>query len=159
MANIDRRKFLKLTATAAAATAVSNTYAAPKSGAKAKVVVIGAGAAGIDISARLLRMLESPDITIIDPAETHYYQPGFTLIAGGVYKPDEVYKPQKDCIPDGAKWVKDSVAAVDPDAKTVATLGGQKIGYDFLVLTPGLVLRWDLIDGIDEKSLGVGNAH
>ncbi len=159
MANIDRRKFLKLTATAAAATAVSNTYAAPKSGAKAKVVVIGAGAAGIDISARLLRMLESPDITIIDPAETHYYQPGFTLIAGGVYKPDEVYKPQKDCIPDGAKWVKDSVVAVDPDAKTVATLGGRKIGYDFLVLTPGLVLRWDLIDGIDEKSLGVGNAH
>lgn len=99
MANIDRRKFLKLTATAAAATAVSNTYAAPKSGAKARVVVIGAGAAGIDISARLLRMLESPDITIIDPAETHYYQPGFTLIAGGVYKPTKCTSRRKTAFP------------------------------------------------------------
>lgn len=81
--------------------------------AKGKIVVVGGGAAGISTAAKLLRWLEKPDITIIDPSDLHYYQPGFTLIGGGVYGADDVYKKQADCIPDGAKWIKDSVAEID----------------------------------------------
>ena len=129
------------------------------SGAKAKIVVIGGGAAGISAAARLMMILKEPDITIIDPSDKHFYQPGFTLIASGVYSPDEVYKSQADCIPSGAKWVKDSVVALDADKRIVTTSKGEKISYDFLVLTPGLVYDWDLIEGIDPKALGTGNAH
>ncbi len=127
--------------------------------AKAKIAIIGGGAAGVSMAARLKRWLESPDITLIDPSQRHYYQPGFTLIGGGIYGPDDVYMEQKDCIPAGVRWIQDSAISVDPDKKTVETAKNGSVPYDFLVLTPGLVLRWDMIEGIDEASLGAGNAH
>lgn len=160
---IKRRNFLKIAGLAGASAVVAGatTYQVMKisSDAKAKVVVIGGGAAGISVAARLMRWLNNPDVTIIDPSDRHYYQPGFTLIAGGVYSPDEVWREQKDCMPSGVKWVKDSVVAIDPDKKNIATAKSGNVSYDFLVLTPGLVLRWDLIEGIDESTLGNGNAH
>ncbi|MFR6034103.1 MAG: hypothetical protein ACLUKN_13605 [Bacilli bacterium] len=61
-----------------------------------------------------MRWLRTPDITIIDPSDNLLLPTWFTLIASGVYDKDEVYKAQKDCIPSGAKWIKDSVVAVDP---------------------------------------------
>ena len=155
--SIDRRKFLKIAAAfgLSTATGVTSAYAFSSS-AKAKVVIIGGGCAGISMAARLLRWLRTPDITIIDPSDTHYYQPGFTLIASGVYDKDEVYKAQKDCIPSGAKWIKDSVVAVDPDNRLVYTQKNGSVGYDFMVLAPGLQLNWNGVEGIDYKNLGVG---
>ena len=152
--SIKRRSFLKIAGITGASALVASgaIYQTTKisSSAKAKVVVIGGGAAGISVAARLMRYLETPDVTIIDPSDRHYYQPGFTLIAGGVYTPDEVWREQKDCMPSGVKWIKDSVVALDPDKKNISTAKSGNISYDFLVLTPGLVLRWDLIEGIDE---------
>ena len=160
---IKRRNFLKIAglggATALIASGAVYQMTKVSSDAKAKVVVIGGGAAGISVASRLMRWLKTPDITIIDPSDRHYYQPGFTLIAGGVYSPDEVWLNQKDCIPSGAKWIKDSVVALDPEKKNITTAKSGNVQYDFLVLTPGLVLRWDLIEGIDESTLGNGNAH
>ena len=113
---MDRRHFVKIMAAAGLATAAgAGTASAATSSAKGKIVVVGGGAAGISTAAKLLRRLENPDITIIDPSDLHYYQPGFTLIAGGVYGTDDVYKKQADCIPDGAKWIKDTVIEVDPE--------------------------------------------
>ena len=155
---MDRRNFLKTMAIATATSTIISTSACSKSDVKAKIVIVGGGAAGIDAAARLVRSLSNPDITLIDPSHLHYYQPGFTLIAGGIYSPDEVYLQQADCIPNGVKWVKDSAIAVNPDKKFVATANNGKFNYDFLVLTPGLVLNWDLVDGFDEKSIGQGDA-
>lgn len=129
------------------------------SNAKAKVVIIGGGAAGLSMAARLAKWLKYPDITLIDPSEKQYYQPGFTLIASGVYEADEVHKPQKDFIPKQVKWITDSVAAVDPVKREVFTNNQSKFDYDFLVLTPGLQTNWNLVEGITLKTLGHGNAH
>ncbi len=157
---MDRRDFVKLLAASAAATAVGTPAArAFSSDAKAKIVVIGGGAAGVSMAARLMRWLSSPNITLIDPSDKHFYQPGFTLIAGGIYGKDDVYMEQKDCIPNGVKWIKDSVVEVDPQKRLVSTAGGEKIYYDFLVLTPGLELKWDKIEGISAKEIGVGDAY
>jgi len=57
---------------------------------KAKIVIVGGGAAGITMSTYSSKMLRYVDITIIEPNEIHYYQPGFTLIAGDVFTPAEV---------------------------------------------------------------------
>ncbi len=158
-AKISRRKFIAAGAIGAAAVGFGVYSFASKSGAKGKILIIGGGAAGISAAARLVGRLPKAEITIIDPSDRHFYQPGFTLIASGVYSPDEVYKPQADCIPGGVKWVKDSVIALDPDKKSVKTLKSGSLDYDFLVLTPGLECRWDMVEGIDEKSLGQGDAH
>ena len=82
--------------------------------AKGRILIIGGGAAGCSFAARLMRRLNNPDITLIDPADRQYYQPGFTFIAAGIFKPDEVWKPMSKCIPSGVKWIKDSVIELDP---------------------------------------------
>lgn len=157
---ISRRKFFKIMAAAGLLSLVDTQHAkAFSSKAKGKIVIVGGGAAGISMAARLQRWLEKPDITLIDPSDRQFYQPGFTLIASGVYKPDDVWKKQEDCIPNGIKWVKDAVIAVDPVWNQVTTAQNGKIPYDFLVLAPGIQLNWDKIEGFSYDQLGVGNAH
>lgn len=130
-----------------------------------RVVIIGGGAAGCSMAARLMRKIEHPDITLIDPADKQFYQPGFTFIAAGIFQADEVWKRQQDCLPkgEGFRWVKQTVTAVDPQRQKVYTDDGQMIAYDFLVLTPGLQLNWDKVEGVTKDTLAeiarVGNAH
>lgn len=159
-AGIDRRHFLKTMGAAGALSFFSTKEAkAFSSKAKGKIVVVGGGAAGISMAARLQRWLDEPDITLIDPNDRQYYQPGFTLIASGVYTPEEVWKEQKNCIPKGVKWVKDSVEAIDPVMNQVSTQKNGILSYDFLVLTPGLQCNWEKVEGITQKTLAEGNAH
>ena len=99
-----RRKFLKigLAGLAGAVVLERSVHYFNQSGAKAKIVIVGGGAAGITMAAYLSHMIRNYDITIIEPNEKHYYQPGFTLIAAGVFTPEEVVKSTKSLIPDHA---------------------------------------------------------
>lgn len=158
--SIHRRNFFKLMIASGVLSLVGTQEAhAFSSKAKGKIVIVGGGAAGISMAARLNKWLKEPDITIIDPSERQYYQPGFTLIASGVYEPDEVWKKQEDYIPKGVTWIKDSVAAIDPVTNEIITGKNEKVTYDFLVLTPGLQINWDKVEGITYDTLGQGNAH
>ena len=157
---MDRRDFLKFLAATGFLSLLGTEQAkAFSSQAKGKIVIIGGGAAGISMAARLTHSLEDPDITLIDPSDRQFYQPGFTLIASGVYQPDDVWKNQADCMPSGIKWVKDAVVAVDPVMNQVTTQSNGKIPYDFLVLTPGLQINWNKVKGITRETLGQGDAH
>ncbi|MDD4434464.1 MAG: FAD-dependent oxidoreductase, partial [Parabacteroides sp.] len=159
-AGMDRRHFLKLMGmTGMLTVAGTSQIKAFSSNAKGKIVIIGGGAAGLSMAARLMNWLDEPDVTLIDPSELQYYQPGFTLIASGVYKPEDVYKKQEACIPSGVKWIKDSVAAVDPVKNEIRTQTNGVVAYDFLVLTPGLQINWNLVEGMTQETLGQGNAH
>lgn len=157
---LSRRQFFKIMAAAGLLTTVGTGKAkAFSSNAKGKIVIIGGGAAGISMASRLKHWLDEPDITLIDPSDRQFYQPGFTLIASGVYQPNEVWKRQEECIPSGIKWMKDSVTAVDPVWNQVTTAQNGKVPYDFLVLTPGLQINWEKVEGITHDTLGEGNAH
>ncbi|WP_108822684.1 FAD-dependent oxidoreductase [Dysgonomonas sp. Marseille-P4361] len=160
---ISRRKFFKIAAATGAVgtVAAAGIYKATEfsSNAKGKIVIIGGGCAGLSMAALLHRWLKEPDITVIDPSDRQYYQPGFTLVASGVYEPDDVWKDQKDCMPSGVTWVKDVVKELDPSSKAIKTEKNGKISYDFLVLAPGLQIDWDRTEGISQSTLGQGNAH
>ncbi|OUR83514.1 pyridine nucleotide-disulfide oxidoreductase [Cycloclasticus sp. 46_120_T64] len=120
-----------------------------------KIVIIGAGAAGISVAASLMRHAEgkSLDIVIIDPAQTHYYQPEFTLVGGGVVKLDKTRRPMKGLIPDGVPWIQQTASAIDPDSQRVSLQNGDIVAYDYLVVCPGLVLDYDAIEGL-RQALG-----
>ena len=157
---MSRRQFIALLAAAGVVTGLGVRKAKIFSrNAKGKILIIGGGAAGLSMAARLSQYLKDPDITLIDPSDRQYYQPGFTLIASGVYKPDEVWKTQAACVPDGIKWIKDAVANVDPVKQSVTTHTNGSFAYDFLVLTPGLQINWEKVEEITHATLGQGNAH
>lgn len=50
-----------------------------------EVVVVGGGAAGIAVASSLLARKPDLDVAIIDPADILYYQPGWTIVGGGVF--------------------------------------------------------------------------
>jgi sulfide:quinone oxidoreductase len=50
------------------------------------IVIVGAGAAGLATASSLLVRDHTLDIAVIDPADTHYYQPGWTMVGAGLCK-------------------------------------------------------------------------
>jgi len=139
----------------AAALAGVSTSAQARVRTQAHIVIAGSGAGGIAIANRLARGLEGARITIIDGREQHLYQPGWTLVAGGIWPMERaVMQHNSRYHPRGIEWVKDYVAEFDPTANTVVTRGGQRIRYDFLVVATGLQLNYKAIAGMDEAALG-----
>lgn len=115
-----------------------------------KIVIIGAGTAGITISARLLLARPELEIVLIDPSEKHYYQPIWTLVGAGVSTKEGSEKNQADFIPDGATWIKDAVVSISPEENTLKVAGGDTISYDYLIVAPGIQIDWDAVPGLEE---------
>ncbi|WP_110982070.1 TIGR01244 family sulfur transferase [Acinetobacter baumannii] len=114
------------------------------------VVIVGAGAAGISVASSLLCREPHLDIVIIDPADTHYYQPGWTMVGGGIFKPQVTARSMTSVIPSKVKWMKAAVAGFDPEHNQVILEGCQPIQYKALVVCPGLKLNWHGIEGLVE---------
>ncbi|MBE9041061.1 NAD(P)/FAD-dependent oxidoreductase [Oscillatoriales cyanobacterium LEGE 11467] len=120
-----------------------------------QIVVVGGGTAGITASAQLLASRSSLDIAIVEPSDKHYYQPGWTLVGGGVFEMAQTERNEKDCIPQGVTWIRDSVAKLEPDGNAIVTESGLRVTYDYLILCPGIQINWHLIKGLPE-ALGKG---
>lgn len=114
-----------------------------------RVAVIGGGSAGVSVAARL-RRAGVTGITLVEPSDTHWYQPLWTLVGGGQAPLHASRRPEGTVIPDGVHWLRRRALAVDPDARTVTLSGGDELGYENLVLAPGLRLDWDGVPGLAE---------
>ncbi len=114
------------------------------------VVIIGAGAAGIAVASSLLKRKKDLDVAIIDPAEIHYYQPGWTMVGAGVFAPEQTVKTIASLIPKQAKWIKAAVAAFEPDNNAIILNGCRVVHYKHLIVCPGLKLDWKQIEGLEE---------
>jgi len=153
--NPARRRWLQ--ALAAAPLVAGATTAGPARAAirtNARIVIAGSGLGGIAVANRLSQLLDGAKITIIDRKEEHNYQPGYTLVATGVWPVSKVRDRNADFQPAGIEWVKDMVAGFDPVANTVTTAGGQRIAYDFLVVATGVHLDYAQIKGMDVAAIG-----
>lgn len=117
------------------------------------VVVVGGGAGGIATAASILKRNPRLSLAIIEPRTEHYYQPGWTMVGGGVFKPQTTCHAMSSVIPRGASWIKAAVASFQPEQDQVTTDQGRAIRYRALVVAPGNVLDWSGIDGL-EATLG-----
>jgi sulfide:quinone oxidoreductase len=117
-------------------------------------VIVGGGDAGISVAARLLKAGET-DVAVVEPSDVHYYQPLWTLVGGGCAPAAKSVRPEVSVMPKAATWIKDRAVEIDPEAQTVGLGSGGSVGYDFLVVCPGLALDWDRLPGATE-TLGRG---
>ncbi len=115
-----------------------------------QILVIGGGNAGLSIASKLLIADNSLKIGIIEPSEKHYYQPAWTLVGGGAFDVNDTIKDEKDFIPKGTTWIKDSVATFEPEQNQVTCKSGTKHTYDYLVVVPGIQLDWGKVKGLKE---------
>ncbi|KXU31242.1 NAD(FAD)-dependent dehydrogenase [Sphingobium sp. 22B] len=117
------------------------------------VVIVGGGSAGIACAASLLKRQPDLSIAVVEPAEIHYYQPGWTLVGAGVFKPEATFRPMADVMPPAAHWLHQRAAAFHPDDNQVELAEGARVGYRALVVAAGIKLDWDAIPGL-RQALG-----
>jgi sulfide:quinone oxidoreductase len=120
-----------------------------------QVLVVGGGTGGLSVAARLRAADPKLDVAIVEPSEHHYYQPIWTLVGGGVFDKAISRRPQADYIPAGAKWIRERVAAFEPERNAVRLADGSEVTYDQLVVALGMQLDWRRIEGLDGH-LGTG---
>jgi len=115
-----------------------------------QVLVIGGGTAGIMTASNLLRKKTQLRIGIIEPSDTHWYQPAWTLVGAGTYNYEKTKRPMASVIPKNADWIQDKVISFNPEKHSVDTLEHGAYTYDYLVVAPGLKLDTTLVDGLPE---------
>ncbi len=120
------------------------------SGLKQRVVVVGAGAGGASVAARLVAA-GGWEVTLVDPAESHFYQPLWTFVGGGVFPRERSRRPMSEVIPAWARCVQSAVTEFRPEANQVLTQNGETLGYDALVVAPGIQINWHAIPGLKEN--------
>ncbi len=121
---------------------------------KTRIVIVGGGTAGLTVGAQLLLADSELDVTIIEPSEKHYYQPLWTLVGAGIFSREESERNEADYMPRGANWIKDFVDSFEPENNCVHVRLGERIEYDFLIVCPGLELKWNAIKGLSKEIVG-----
>jgi sulfide dehydrogenase [flavocytochrome c] flavoprotein chain len=121
--------------------------------AKARVVVAGGGVGGATAAKYLALSASTLEVTLIEP-KPHYttcffsnlYLAGlrsFASLTHGYATLAQRY---------GIRIIQDSVAAIDPVAKTVGLESGARLDYDRLIVAPGIAFKFDAIEGYDEAA-------
>jgi NADPH-dependent 2,4-dienoyl-CoA reductase/sulfur reductase-like enzyme len=117
-----------------------------------KVVVIGGGSAGVTLSHQLLRKgnFTQDDIAIVDPAIWHHYQPGWTLVGGGLKNKEDLKKPLDSLMHPKFKFYNKSVGTISPNDNQITLADGDKIEYEHLVVAPGITVDHGSVKGLPE---------
>jgi len=118
-----------------------------------KIVVVGGGTAGISVAARLRRAGET-DVAVVEPSDTHYYQPLWTLVGGGRAPIRASARPEASVMPKGVAWIKAHAEGFDPENNSLTLATGAAVEYDYLVVCPGIQLDWNKIPGANEAVNG-----
>jgi sulfide:quinone oxidoreductase len=53
-----------------------------------------------------------------------------------------------EVMPKGVEWLKAAVAGFEPDRNQVVLEAGERVGYRSLVVSPGIELHWDGVEGL-----------
>jgi len=151
MSRRDAFKYLTMSPLAASmlASATVGTTAVSASNVTGKVVIVGGGLAGMSTAARLRNSASDLDITVIEPNPlSTSYQPGQTLVGGGIWPKSELVYNRDDFVPDNVTLIKGSVTSFDPDNNKVIVDGKQEFTYDQMIVATGLMLNFQAIKGL-----------
>jgi sulfide dehydrogenase [flavocytochrome c] flavoprotein subunit len=117
---------------------------------RAKVVVIGGGYGGAT-AAKYVRLLSDYkiDVVLIEPEQAFISCPISNLVLSGGKKIVDLTTPYTGLTKNhGITVVRDYASAIDSSKKTVTLAGGAVIAYDKLVVSPGVELQFDSIEGL-----------
>ena len=118
-----------------------------------KVVVVGGGFGGATAAKYLKRANPAIEVTLIEPAETFYTCPFSNLHLGGRRSMQEIshgYDELRDRY--GVQVIHAMAEDVNAEAHTVRLSTGDELAYDRLVLSPGIDIRWNALEGYDEAA-------
>ena len=120
--------------------------------ASAHVVVVGGGFGGATAARYLRRYSPALKITLVEPAQSFVTCPFSNLYLGGLRSWDSITHSYASHRAEGIDVIHASAEQIDGAAKTVTLSDGSVLGYDRLVLSPGIDIRWNALEGYDETA-------
>jgi len=153
MVDISRRQFaLRLSATGAGALAFSIAQPFAIAQGRAKVVIVGGGAGGATVAHYLKQDAPELDVTLIE-ANPIYSSSFFSnLYLGGLRPLESLNHSYVGLQRLGVKVVHDLAVGVNTTKRTITTRGGRSYSYDRLVLSPGIDVKYDSINGYSREA-------
>lgn len=144
-----RRGFVAGLSSAAAATATVGC-ASVRRPARPQVVVVGGGFGGAT-AAKYLRLLSNHtvDVLLVEPQPAFVSCPVSNLVVAGLKTLPDITLPYGTLQQrHGVQWLRDEVQHIDIEARSVRLAGGQRIGFDRLVLSPGVEMMLGAVEGL-----------
>ncbi len=115
----------------------------------ARVVVIGGGFGGATFARFLKRLSPGTDVTLVEPSTTFLACPFSNLVLTGTRDLGEQAFGYNALEAEGVTIVAESAIDVDAGQQTVYLSGGEVLAYDRLMMSPGIDLRFDALEGYD----------
>jgi sulfide:quinone oxidoreductase len=115
-----------------------------------RIVVLGAGFGGLELCTVLSEALgDEVDVTLIDQGEAFVF--GFSKldVMFGRATPEAVRLPYRDIVKPGVRLLRETVTAIDPEARRVRTDAGEHAA-DVLVIALGASYDMDATPGLAE---------
>ena len=151
MSRITRRDFVYSVGALGAVTSLFGCGPAKTSG--GRVVVIGGGFGGASCARYLRRLSTDVEVTLVERDSMFMTCPFSNAVLGGLYDMNFITHDYGALSNEfGVNVVHDSAVDVDTDARSVRLAGGSSLTYDRLVVSPGIEIRWDAIEGYDEAA-------
>ncbi len=144
-----RRQFGSLITASAATLAMPRVLRAQTEG---RLLVIGGGFGGAT-AARFAKMTY-PDVsvTLVEPHSSFVTCPYGNLILGGKKQLSNITHSYDGLRARGVNVIHDRAREIDAEGHRVTLDGGDVLEYDKLILSPGIGLRWNAIEGYDEAA-------
>lgn len=151
MRHLTRREFLTVGA-GALALPWAGGWSAPAR-AKGRVVVIGGGFGGAT-AARYLRQFDPGiEVTLVEKNRSYYTCPFSNTVLGGINDIAFIRHDYRQLrTVHGVQVVHDTVESLDPEARTVRLRSGKRLPFDRAIVSPGISLQWNAIEGYDEAA-------
>ena len=146
---MNRRHFLARSAAGLSMLGGFSSYAQANLN-KASILVIGGGFGGAT-AAKYLRLFSNntANVTLIEPNASFLSCPMSNFVVAGMRTMADITSPYESLTKHhGIKLIRDSVTAINPDKKTVTLASGNTLGYDKVVLSPGISLMMNSIEGL-----------
>ena len=151
MKKINRRNFAKIIGSAG----LASTLGMPSLvfGASKKVVVVGGGFGGATAAKYLRKLDSSIDVTLVEPNPTYYTCPFSNTVLGGIKDISEIahgYGAMKN--KHGVRVIHAKAKNVNSNSKTVTLDNGRKLDFDRAIVSPGVDLRFDSMEGYSQTA-------
>jgi sulfite dehydrogenase len=142
-----RREFLKLSGSAAALAAAGCATTTPS---KARVVVVGGGFGGAT-AAKYIRMWDPKiDVVLVEREPGFISCPISNLVLAGFAGMGDITRSIDGLERYGVRVVRDEAVGIDPGKKTVRLSRAGEIGYERLVVSPGIDFLFGEVQGYEQ---------
>lgn len=118
----------------------------------ARVVVVGGGFAGATCANFLMRYGPNLDVTLIEPKQNYTTCPFSNTVFVDDLSLDSLSHSYEGLAQMGCSILHQRAVEIDADLRTVILADGVTVPYDKLVVSPGIALQWDLVEGLDEST-------